>query len=105
TETGPYLAYFDDFLIEESHNTANNSIISNESVYSLFYHPVEKMIQLKMHEAGAYEYKLYTASGICVVHNKSNLSIETIYTHRLGAGVYVLQLIVNDKIYNSKIRI
>lgn len=105
TETGPYLAYFDDFLIEESHNTANNSIISNESVYSLFYHPVEKMIQLKMHEAGAYEYKLYTASGICVLQAKSALPVETISTHRLGAGVYVLQLIVNDKIYNSKIRI
>ncbi len=105
TETGPYLAYFDDFLIEESHNTANNSIISNESVYSLFYHPVEKMIQLKMHEAGAYEYKLYTASGICVLQAKSALPVETISTHRLGAGVYVLQLIVNDKICNSKIRI
>lgn len=105
TETGAYSAYFDDFLIEENHNTDLGSTITDDLAYSLYYNPVDRLIQLKMNVEGAYQFKLYTVSGICVLQKKSVHPLETISTDQLGAGVYVLQLTINNKHYNCKIHI
>jgi hypothetical protein len=58
-----------------------------------------------MNVEGTYHFKLYTVSGVCVLHKKSAQPIETIPTHQLDAGVYVLQLTINNKHYNCKIHI
>jgi len=105
TETGSYLAYFDDFLIEVNPNTDVESALVEASAYSLIYNQLNRTIQLKMNKEGAYQYRLYNVAGVCVVRKQSDQALETIPTHQLGAGVYLLQLTIDNKQYISKIHI
>ena len=103
TETGSYLAYFDDFLIEVNQNPNSVSNLSADNVFTLSQNLSNATISLKMNVDGEYTIQIYDISGVNILNSKSDNPTTTIDLSNYGSGVYVLNLTINNKKYYRKI--
>jgi len=101
--TSTYLAYFDDFLIEENINPNAITNISSDNVFVLSQNPTNGTFSLKMNVEGEYLLQVYDISGVNLTSRKSYNRNETIDLSNYGSGVYILNLTINGKKYYQKI--
>jgi hypothetical protein len=101
--TTTYLAYFDDFLIEENQNpNAINEIAAN-NVFSVSQLDGSGLLTLKMKVSGDYLIQVYDVSGVQLLIKKSNNQTETLDLSAYRSGVYILNITINNKKYYQKI--
>ena len=103
TETGAYLAYFDDFLIEENQNPNSVSTFTVDNVFEIMQNPSNGTFSLKMNVEGDYFIQVYDISGVNIINRKSNNRTEKIDLSCCGSGMYILKLTLNNKKYYQKI--
>lgn len=103
TETGSYLAYFDDFLIEENANPNSISTFAADNVFVLSQQGTSGILNLRMNESGDYLIQVYDISGVSLLNKKSNNATETIDLSNCKSGVYILNITINNKKYYQKI--
>jgi len=103
SETGSYLAYFDDFLIEENQGANSVSGTATESVFALYQQSSNGKFELKMNVDGEYHLQVVDISGVSVISKHTNNATESIDLTKYGSGVYVLNITINNKKYYRKI--
>lgn len=103
TETGTYLAYFDDFLIEENHQPNAVGLLSSDKVFEIYQQASNKTFQLRMNEEVPYLLQIFDISGVSILSKRLNARVETIDMSRFGSGVYLIQLTLNNQKYYRKI--
>lgn len=100
---GSYLAYFDDFLIEENQELNSIAEIAVDNIFVLSQNKSKDLFNLKMNVEGEYLIQVYDISGVNLISRKSNNATETIDLSKYGSGVYILNLTINNKKYHRKI--
>lgn len=103
TETGTYLAYFDDFLIEEPSNP--NAVTENKinNVFAVNQLVDKGLLSVKINESGDYLIQIYDVSGVNLINKKSENTSETIDLKNYRSGIYILKITLNNKTYYQKI--
>jgi hypothetical protein len=102
TGIGSYLAYFDDFLIEENANPNSVSTFSADNIFTLSQQGTSGILNLRMNESGNYLIQVYDISGVSLLNKKSNNTTETIDLSNCKSGVYILNITINNKKYYQK---
>ncbi len=102
---GAYLAYFDDFLIEEGHDTptAITPPEHDENSFTVYPNPSNGFINLKTNLHGEYQMIVYDASGHLLMNRKSDNSLETINLTGYSAGIYILSILSDRTDYVQKL--
>jgi hypothetical protein len=103
TETGSYLAYFDDFLIEENLNPNAVRNISDDNVFNLSQNVANNTITISTNEIDKYTIQIYTVSGLNILNRESVDSQQNIDLSTYNSGVYLLRLITKNRTYSHKI--
>jgi hypothetical protein len=101
-ETGSYLAYFDDFLIEESQSPNSISTFPENNAFVISQQGTS-IINIKIHVEGTYLIQMFDISGVNLITKRSASPTETIDLSNYESGVYLISLTINNKKYYRKI--
>jgi len=95
--SGSYLAYFDDFLIEDGQVTSAIQIPleQNENNIPVYPNPSNGRFNLKMNTTSEYQITVYDSLGNLLVNKKSNDTNEIIELSGYADGIYILRTIAN----------
>ena len=103
--SGAYLAYFDDFLIEEGQDTptAIEPPENIDNTISVYPNPSKGQFYLKMNTYVDYLISVYDSNGNLLLSKESNNSNEMIDLSRYSNGVYFMRIIADNKKYFQKL--
>ena len=103
--SGSYLAYFDDFLIEEGQDlpTAIKPVERNENNFAVYPNPSKGQYNLKMNLPGEFQMIVYDSSGNLLSNRISDSTIEMIDLTHYSSGIYMLSVISDKKKYFQKL--
>jgi hypothetical protein len=102
---GAYLAYFDDFLIEEGQDspTAIKPPEHNENKFIVYPNPSTGQYNLIMNQPGEYQLIVYDSFGKLLMKRKSVNTLETINLTGYSAGIYILSILSDRNNYVQKL--
>ena len=105
TGTGSYLAYFDDFLIEEGQELSTAVPIPerNENRVVVYPNPSKGQFNLKVNPPGEYQVKVYNTSGNLLLQKNSDQINETIDLSHCTNGMYLLKIMTGNCDYLKKL--
>lgn len=103
--SGAYLAYFDDFLIEEGQDppTAIKPPERNDDKFIVYPNPSDGQYNLKMNPPGEYQMIVYDSFGKLLMNRKSGNTLETINLTGYSAGIYILSILSDRSNYVQKL--
>jgi hypothetical protein len=103
--SGPYSAYFDDFLVEEGQDVPTAIIVpvSNQNKFIVYPNPSNGLFNLKMNLPGEYQMIVYDSSGNLLSNRKSDNVNEMVDLTRYSSGVYMLSIISDKNKYFQKL--
>ena len=102
---GAYLAYFDDFLIEEGQDppTAIKPPEHADNKITVYPNPSNGQFNLRMNPTGEYQMIVYDSFGKLLMNRKSGNTLETINLTGYSAGIYILSILSDRSNYVQKL--